>query len=223
MFDEAPHVAFDDQTARGAIAATQISAMNGREQVRRGKASGDEERLRGLLAAVAGRQDRDAYAELFAHFAPRLVAFIMRSGTDRQVAEELAQEAMISVWRKAASFDPSRAAVSTWIFAIVRNKRIDLIRRETRPAIEEEDYLAQYEPPEDALGLIETVETTNSLRLSIGQLPAEQAAVIEKAFYEDKSHSVIAEELDLPLGTVKSRIRLALGRLKEMVTDGDKA
>jgi RNA polymerase sigma-70 factor (ECF subfamily) len=185
-------------------------------------ADSDDEHFYALLSAVAERQDRDAFAELFGHFAPRLAAFVMRSGAARELAEELAQEAMISVWRKAASFDPSRAAVSTWIFAIVRNKRIDRLRREGRPEIGEEDYLAQYDPQKDALGIVESVETQKNLRLSIGRLPAEQAEVIEKAFYEDKSHSAIAEELNLPLGTVKSRIRLALGRLKDMVTDGDR-
>lgn len=196
--------------------------MNRQKPTRRRPANSEDDRFRGLLLAVAERQDRDAFAELFGHFAPRLAAFVMRSGADRELAEELAQEAMISVWRKAGSFDPARAAVSTWIFAIVRNKRIDRLRRENRPEITEDEYLAQYEPEKDALGVVETVEEQKTLRLSIRRLPNEQAEVIEKAFYEDKSHSVIADELGLPLGTVKSRIRLALGRLKEMIKDGDK-
>lgn len=223
MFDEAPTMAQEDRLARDAIAASGLLAMSGQDRQRQRKAaSEDDARLRSLLAAVAERQDRAAFAELFDHFAPRLAAFVMRSGAGKELAEELAQEAMISVWRKATSFDPARAAVSTWVFAIVRNKRIDRLRRERRPEIAEEDYLAQYEPPQDALDIVEGAETETTLRKLVASLPPDQAQVIEKAFYEDKSHSTIAEELNLPLGTVKSRIRLALGRLKDMVTDEER-
>ena len=224
MFNEAPtSMAQEEALARDAIVAGRALAMTGKDQKKRKAARENDAWLCDLLAAVAERQDRAAFAELFDHFAPRLAAFVMRSGADRELAEELAQEAMISVWRKASSFDPARAAVSTWIFAIVRNKRIDRLRRERRPEIAEEDYLAQYEPPLDALDIVEGAETQKTLRRSVANLPADQAQVIEKAFYEDKSHSTIAEELDLPLGTVKSRIRLALGRLKDMVTDDDRS
>jgi RNA polymerase sigma-70 factor (ECF subfamily) len=181
----------------------------------------DPDRLCALVEAIADRQDRDSFAELFAHFAPRVKAFIMRGGADPDTAEELAQEAMVSVWRKAASFDRRKAAVSTWIFTIARNKRIDRLRRERRPAIDEADYLLQVEPEPTADARLEQRETRVMLSRSVAELPDDQAEVVKMAFYEDKSHSVIAEELGLPLGTVKSRIRLALGRLRGMVGEED--
>ena len=177
------------------------------------------QRHRELMAAVAKRHDRDAFIELFEFFAPRLKAYVMRSGADPASAEELAQEAMVSVWRKAATFDPAKAAVSTWIFAIARNRRIDQVRRENRPTVDEHDLTGEVRWQEDAFGDIQAAEEQEILARAIASLPAEQAEVIRKAFYEDKSHSAVAEELGLPLGTVKSRIRLALAQLKRSVSE----
>ncbi len=176
-------------------------------------------RHRELIAAIAERQDRDAFGELFEHFAPRLKAYVMRSGSDPASAEELAQEAMVSVWRKAATFDPAKAAVSTWIFTIVRNRRIDLARRENRPAVDEHDLTGEARWQEDAFGEVQAAQEQTIIASAIDTLPPEQAEVIRKAFYEDKSHAVVAEELRLPLGTVKSRIRLALAHLKRSVSE----
>jgi RNA polymerase sigma-70 factor (ECF subfamily) len=139
----------------------------------------------------------------------------MRGGTDAETAQEVAQEALIMVWRKAASFDRSRASAATWIFTIARNKRIDLLRRSARPAIETEDWLAVFAPEDDdADKSVLAGQTYTRVKELLGDLSAEQLVVIQKAFFEDKTHTVIAEELKLPLGTVKSRIRLALGRLR---------
>src|SRR5688572_10271342 len=107
-----------------------------------------DSRLERLVLAVAKLRDRAAFAELFQHFAPRLKAFMVKGGADGDTAEELAQEAMIQVWRRADSFDPSRAAASTWIYTIARNKRIDRLRRERRPAMSEEEYVAALGEPE---------------------------------------------------------------------------
>ena len=180
-----------------------------------------EERLIDLMGAVALKRDRAAFAELFDHFAPRLKAYGIRAGSDAATAEELAQEAMIAVWRKAESFDDTKAAVSTWVFTIVRNKRIDKLRRERRPEIDPQDLMMNVTPEADASEKYQAAEDQKMLRRSIGQLPAEQAEIVEKAFFEDKSHSVIAEELALPLGTVKSRIRLALSRLRTLVSEDE--
>jgi len=191
-----------------------------------GRVPGGDNRLEGLIVAVAMRRDRAAFAELFAYFAPRLKAFMMKGGADGDTAEELAQEAMIQVWRRAESFDPARAAVSTWIYTIARNKRIDRLRRERRPPMSEEEYVA-------ALGAAaggsergdqaaERSQAEIRLARSLETLPEDQATVVKMAFYEDKSHSVIAAELSLPLGTVKSRIRLALTRLRGLIQDLDK-
>lgn len=169
-----------------------------------------------LIETIASRQDKAAFAALFRHFAPRVKAFVMRGGADAEAAQEVAQEALIMVWRKAASFDRTRASAATWIFTIARNKRIDLLRRSGRPAIETEDWLTVFAPEEeDPDKSVLAGQTYTRVKELLGGLSAEQLVVIEKAFFEDKTHSAIAEELQLPLGTVKSRIRLALNRLRD--------
>jgi len=169
-----------------------------------------------LIEAIAAQQDRAAFASLIRHYAPRVKAFIMRGGTDAETAQEVAQEALIMVWRKAASFDRRRASAATWIYAIARNKRIDIARRTARPAIDTEDWLTVFAPEtEGADSSIVAGQTYSRVKELLGDLSADQLVVIQKAFFEDKTHTAIAEELKLPLGTVKSRIRLALGRLRE--------
>jgi RNA polymerase sigma-70 factor (ECF subfamily) len=174
-------------------------------------------RMELLLRAIATRRDRSAFAELFAFFAPRLKSFMMRGGADADTAEELAQEAMIQVWRRADSFDPTRAGASTWIYTIARNKRIDRVRRERRPAVTAEEYADALSQPERGDDVSERSQAEIRLAKSLEALPADQATVVKMAFYEDKSHAAIAAELRLPLGTVKSRIRLALSRLRGLV------
>jgi len=169
-----------------------------------------------LLEAIASCQDRAAFATLFKHYAPRVKAFIMRGGADAESAQEIAQEAMIMVWRKAASFDRSRASAATWIYTIARNKRIDLLRRTGRPSIEVEDWLTIFATEEDSADKsVAAGQTYTRVKELMKGLSADQLTVIRMAFFEDKTHTAIAEELRLPLGTVKSRIRLALGRLRE--------
>lgn len=177
-------------------------------------------RFAGLMAAVADRRDRAAFAELFAYFAPRLKSFAMRGGADPETAEEIAQDAMAIVWRKAAHYDPAKAAVSTWIFTIARNRRIDLIRRESRPELDpdEPDLVPSPAPMGDAVVAARQTETL--LRDAVFGLPGEQREVLEYAFYRDLTHPEIAEALKLPLGTVKSRIRLGLQKL-EAALKGD--
>lgn len=198
-------------TARNAAVMRGAKVLESKEN--RGHA---EDRHGDLIEAVARRRDRIAFAELFQYFAPRLKAFGMRSGAEPDVAEEMAQEAMISVWRRAETFDRRRAAASTWIFTIARNKRIDMIRRNTRPKLDPDDFLLVNSggESESADSTIMAGQSQDQLRELLGHLPAEQKLVLEKAFFEDKTHNAIAEELSLPLGTVKSRIRLALGRLR---------
>ncbi len=194
-----------------------VAAMRGAKVLETNEVRGvPENRHNDLIEAVALRRDRSAFAELFHHFAPRLKAFGLRSGAGADAAEEMAQETMISVWRRAETFDRSRAAASTWIFTIARNKRIDLIRRTAKPILDAEDFLL-INPgtvSEAADGAAIAMQSQEQIRELLTYLPAEQKLVLEKAFFEDKTHNVIADELNLPLGTVKSRIRLALGRLR---------
>ena len=146
----------------------------------------------------------------------------MKGGADAEAAQEIAQEALIMVWRKAASFDRTRASAATWIYTIARNKRIDLLRA-GRSAIEAEDWLAVYAPEEEAADTsVLAGQTYIRMKALMESLSADQLVVIRKAFFEDKTHTAIAEELALPLGTVKSRIRLALAKLREALEREDK-
>ncbi|EJN00551.1 RNA polymerase sigma factor, sigma-70 family [Phyllobacterium sp. YR531] len=168
------------------------------------------------IVRIAQHADKAAFAELFSFYAPRIKGFFMRGGMAAGQAEELAQETMLTVWRKAALFDPAKAAASTWIFTVARNLRIDLIRRERYPAqhlLEEHD--PEYEPTPSE-GLLKA-ESEERIRTAIKALSPEQIRVIHLHYFDDKPHSEIAETLDLPLGTVKSRLRLAVQRLRSLI------
>ncbi len=172
-----------------------------------------------LLAAVAERQDRSAFAELFEYFAPRIKGYMRRLGADDVRADDLAQEVMLTVWRRAALYDQSQAAVTTWIFTIARNKRIDGLRRERRPEIDPEDPALVGDPEPAADQLVSRNQINTRIRTAVSELPEEQAVILRKNFFEDKPHTEIAAELDLPLGTVKSRARLALTKLRQTIKD----
>ncbi len=179
------------------------------------------EELNCLAEAVARRGDRQAFAALFKHFAPRVKSYLMRLGTSEGLAEELAQEAMVSLWRKAAGFDAGRANVSTWIFTIARNLRVDHFRRVGNRATHDADEFDGDETADDALAqpdeLLLAREREAGVREAIARLPAEQAQVLRLSFYEEQPHSQIAEALGLPLGTVKSRVRLAVRHLRRLL------
>ncbi|WP_437436578.1 sigma-70 family RNA polymerase sigma factor [Ruegeria arenilitoris] len=164
------------------------------------------------IKRIRDAQDQAAFAELFQHFAPRVKAFLIRSGSDATTAEECAQEVMATLWHKAHLFDPSRATVATWVFTIARNKRIDVIRKQRRPEPEELDWGPEAEPEQD--DVIALQQETAQLRTAILALPEAQRELIEKAYFGDLSHREIASQTGLPLGTIKSRIRLALDRLR---------
>ena len=164
------------------------------------------------IILISQEKDEEAFSSLFAHFAPRIKSFLMKSGAEATVAEECAQETMVTVWHKAHLFDPTRAAASTWIFTIARNKRIDAARRNNRP--EPEDLPWGHDPEPDASDIIIIQEETTLLAQAVKDLPSKQRSIVERAFYADLSHQEIADETGLPLGTIKSRIRLALQRLR---------
>jgi RNA polymerase sigma-70 factor (ECF subfamily) len=141
---------------------------------------------------------------------------MLRLGASNASAEELAQETLLAVWRKAALFDPARAGASTWIFTIARNLRIDAIRRE-RPVPADDPSDAAPEAGADA-GVM-AAEREQRVREAMKALPPEQAQIVELSFFSEEPHSAIAERLGLPLGTVKSRLRLAMGRLRALLED----
>lgn len=171
-----------------------------------------------LLVAVGTRQDRAAFAELFGHFAPRVKSYLMRLGGDSSTAEELMQETMVNVWRKAGQYDPAKAAPSTWIFTIARNVRIDLYRRVKRPEFDAEDPALVPDPIEQPDDVMAREQIAAKVGQAIGGLSEAEQSVLKLSFFEELSHSAIAERLGLPLGTVKSRLRLAFGKLRVVLT-----
>ena len=170
-----------------------------------------------LVVAIAERRDRAAFEKLFGYFAPRLKSYMLRGGMPPAAAEEIAQEAMLNVWRKAALFDPARASAATWIFTIARNLRIDAGRRDTRRTAAQEAEIPQPEPVSMADDIALAAEREASVRGALADLPEEQARIIHLSFFEDKPHAQIARELAIPLGTVKSRVRLAVVRLRKLL------
>ncbi|WP_412505613.1 sigma-70 family RNA polymerase sigma factor [Roseovarius sp. SYSU LYC5161] len=164
------------------------------------------------IIRVRDSQDKAAFATLFQHFAPRVKAFLMRSGADETLAEECAQDAMATLWQKAHLFDPSRASVATWVFTIARNRKIDALRKQKRPEPEDLPWGPENEP--DQAEVLALQQECDQLGEAIATLPEKQRKLIEKAYFGDLSHTEIAEETGLPLGTIKSRIRLALDRLR---------
>ena len=167
-----------------------------------------------LLRRVAEARDRAAFQALFEHFAPRVKAYAMRLGASAQAAEDLAQEAMLILWRKASLFDPGRASAGTWIFTIARNLRIDLLRRERVARLDGGDPSLAPEVEPDAGEGFALRESEEAVRLALHALPAEQRQIVMMSFFSDKPHSEIATELNIPLWTVKSRMRLAMARLR---------
>ena len=169
------------------------------------------------LLAVRDHGDRAAFGLLFDFYAPRLKAMLMRGGMGAAGAEDVVQDVMLSVWHKARQFDPARAPAGAWIYRIARNRQIDLVRREARPLPDPVEF---EEPPEPDAGQILALDQEASrLRRAMAQLPEEQRAVLERAYLGELSHSEIRSATGLALGTIKSRIRLALDRLRHELKD----
>ncbi len=171
------------------------------------------------LVAVAQCQDRAAFARLFAHFAPRVKRYLMQGGSPEAQAEELTQEALAAVWRKAALFDPAQAAASTWIFTIARNLRVDALRRRqgAEPMDEAFDFDQLVDDGPDAEERLHAARMHERLRGAFARLAPDQQRVLQLSYFNDEPHARIAAELGIPLGTVKSRLRLAVARLRRLL------
>ncbi len=180
-------------------------------------ATADE--MSALLARVATEADREAFDRLFAFFAPRIKGYLMKIGAAADLADDLAQEAMLRVWRKAKLFDPSKASASTWIFTIARNLRIDAARRAAKPALDpnEPALVPEHEPLADSR--IAIAARDERIRAAFNALPPAQLEVVRLHFIEDMTHSEIADHLGLALGTVKSRLRLAFEKIRKDLGD----
>ena len=172
-----------------------------------------------LLRAIVERRDQASFVTLFDYYAPRVKAYLKRLGAPDNLAEDLSQEVMFAVWRKAASYDPAKAGVGTWIFTIARNLRIDALRRERRPDLEPDDPRLAPDPAPMPDEEAEARQDVAQVRAALRALPEDQAKVVTMAFYGGKSHGEIAAELALPLGTVKSRLRLAFRRVRGLLGD----
>ena len=173
--------------------------------------------LSALIVAIARDADRASFAELFTAFAPRVKAYLLRLGATHAQAEEWVQDTFLTVWRKAAYFDPARAGAATWIFTIARNLRIDGVRRDRRGTLSDDPF--EQPPPPPADDVMSAHERDERVREALQDLSHDQVEVVRLSFFEDKPHSQIADELGLPLGTVKSRLRLAMIRLRHALED----
>ena len=171
------------------------------------------------MTRIADEQCRASFASLFEYFAPRVKSYMLQLGADASQAEDLAQEVMVTVWRKAGQYDPSKASVSTWIFRIARNRRIDAHRRSKRPDLEPDEPMLRPPDIEEPDTLVSRGQMEELVRRQLETLPPEQLELLRAAFYGGLSHSEIAKAFDLPLGTVKSRIRLAFNRLRGQLED----
>ena len=168
-----------------------------------------------LLVNVGQNQNKAAFADIFQHFAPRVKSYMLKLGSVDEVAEELAQQTLLKVWRKAQLFDPEKAAASTWIFRIARNLRIDTLRKQKHFFDDDYDLEGIVDEQEDAEDKVSREQKSHNITLALSALPQEQTRIIRLSFYDGLSHSEIANQLEIPLGTVKSRIRLAFGHLRK--------
>ena len=178
-----------------------------------------------LLEQVGSHHDRAAFHQLFEHFGPQIKYYAISNGIAHQ-AEELVQEVMISIWRRASTYDWRKAAASTWIFTIARNQRIDMLRKIQRGsaemAIDTEDlWQIPGDDEKDPVPSLHRIMAERRIGESFEHLPQEQLTVLRQVYLEHKSHQDVAEDLDIPLGTVKSRVRLALSKLKVILEDQD--
>ncbi|MEM6384321.1 MAG: sigma-70 family RNA polymerase sigma factor [Pseudomonadota bacterium] len=174
------------------------------------------------LEAVARDRDRSAFTSLFDHYGPRIKAYLIRLGADSAMAEEVTQDVMVTLWRKAALFDRSKSSVATWLFRIARNRRIDMLRRRRAINVDAESLIIEDENLPDPNETLDAETRQERIRVALKELPPEQLNLVQLAFFTELSHSQIAEQTGLPLGTVKSRIRLAFGRLRRIL-DADNA
>lgn len=177
--------------------------------------------LAGHIRSVAACRDKAAFAALFRYYAPRVKGYLIRQGCGVALAEDLAQEVMATVWRKADLYDPVKAEPSTWVFTIARNLRIDALRRERHPQVDLDDAPEQADDAPPADELVANGQRAALIRQAIAGLPEDQAEVVRRAFFEDKVHTTIAEELGVPLGTVKSRMRLAMGKIRAALGEAE--
>lgn len=182
----------------------------------------DKGEMPGMVMAIANQRDQSAYRRVFEHFGPRVKSYLLGLKIAPDQVDDVLQEVMIAVWHKASSYRPEKAAVSTWIFTIARNKHIDRIRRDkfqTYDAVDDDAAEAEVADHDIADQQLLTMQRKQAVQAALSKLPEDQMTVISMSFLKDMAHGEIANSLDLPLGTVKSRIRLGFQRLRQELGD----
>ena len=172
----------------------------------------EKSHLSNLMDKIQKDRDEMAFSKIFDYFAPKVNAYFIQNSIKFESSEELTQEVLSTVWAKSEMYNSEKSALSTWIFTIARNKKIDAIRKQNRPEPEQLYPEQDYEPDQEAV--VELQQETERLVTALGELPEKQRVLVEKAYLGELSHSEIAEITGLPLGTIKSRIRLALEKLR---------
>jgi RNA polymerase sigma-70 factor (ECF subfamily) len=200
------------------IAATGRLSQSQKMALSRHSDSG-EQHLVSLMRAIAADADKTAFAELFDVMAPKVKGFLIAGGAANDVAEDVMQEVMFKLWNKAGMYDPVKSSVSTWIFTIARNARIDLIRKERRPDLDPEDPAIKPVAAKSQDDEMDIILKAEKLRDVLQSLPPDQLEVVRLSYYGDLSHGEIAQKINIPFGTVKSRLRLALTRLKSAMEE----
>ena len=196
-----------------------INAWTEDRSCRRAFAKARTNELDRLLTAVGARHDRQAFATLFGHFRPRVHAQLLRLGLRPAAAEDLTQDVMETIWRKAHLYDPQKSAAATWVQQIARNRRIDYQRRCREFSFAAEDFYTIPDPAAGSDDCLDAAQQQARVRVALAAMPREQGALLRLAFFDGLSHSAIARRLDLPLGTVKSRLRFAFARLRRLLLD----
>ena len=176
-----------------------------------------DEDLTLCVELIGKNQDKLAFNSIFRYFAPRLKSFLVKAGSTDSQAEEVIQEVMIAVWTKSSTYDSNKSSVSTWIYTIARNKRIDKIRKEKRHYLSESDEGLEIPVDSTQEKEIFSAQVSNSLKKYMSNLPEEQSKLLKLSYFYNKTHADISTELKIPLGTVKSRIRLALTKMRHLV------
>ncbi|MBR73292.1 MAG: RNA polymerase subunit sigma [Rhodospirillaceae bacterium] len=171
-----------------------------------------------LISNIANSRDKDSFAKLFDFYGPKIKSFALKLGAEKSIADDILQETMVAIWRHAHLYNKSKGSLSTWVYTIARNKRYDILRRSNRPEPDPLDpsFQGRQATPDEE---VEKLREENMLRNAINNLPVEQAKIVRMSFYEGKTHQNLSEELNLPLGTVKSRLRLAIKKIREEVQE----
>lgn len=193
------------------------SSFDGNPVETQSAAAADNDHFADLIARISERRDRSAFVETYRHFAPRVKSMLLGKGMQPSNADDVLQEIMLAVWNKAGSYDRDKAAVSTWIFAIARNKSIDRLRREQRHHATSDEPDLRADEAMTATDEVFLEERKSAVHEALSALSPEQQEVVLLSFTKGLAHSEIAERLKLPLGTVKSRIRNALGHMRKQL------